>query len=262
MTRDLERLCTNDSRVSETAGKAELMAPADARSPSREDDVDRQFRREHPWIWWATLFGPPLLSAALLAAIYVQSPTTFHRLLAAALGTFFLLGRFVILLGESGDGPPRVLHAWQLLAMVLYMDLMVAVVLSFHLAFAYRLPYVGSRLRELEAEGRLMLAANPWMRRTTFWGVVAFVMIPLASTGSIGGSIFGRLLGMSRGRTLSGVALGSVLGAGVMYFGSAVLNAFFGDYPIAKYIGGGGILLAFLWVLNRRYRRLRREEHD
>ncbi len=223
-----------------------------------QDTSEDTFRREHPIFWWATLVGPPVFTAALLAAIFVGDPVLFRKLVAVALGSFFFLGRFVILLGESGDAPPRLLRPSELVALVIYMDLAVAVLLSFHMSAAYRFPYVGSRLRALEADGRAVLAANRWMRRMTFLGVVAFVMFPLAATGSVGGSIFGRLLGMSRLRTLAGVALGSALGCALMYFGSTVVNRFLDDYPLAKYIGGGVILAVFIWLLNRRYRRLTR----
>lgn len=248
--------------VSDAVEQPDRRQPADpaSRNDSRaggDDAFEDQFHHDHPWVWYATWVGPLVLSAAILVAIGIISPGHLQKLVPTALATFLLLGRFVILLGENGAGSAQLFHARELLAMVLYMDLTVAVLLSFHLSAAFKLPYFGPRLRAVEADGRFILASNPWMRRLTFLGVVAFVMFPLAATGSIGGSIFGRLLGMSRVRTLAGVALGSVLGCGMMYFGSAVLNQFLSDYQTAKYVGGGAVLLVFVWVLNSRYRKLR-----
>ncbi|MHC4858943.1 MAG: small multi-drug export protein, partial [Planctomycetota bacterium] len=53
---------------------------------------------------------------------------------------------------------------------------------------------------------------RPWFAKITFLGVLLFVLFPLTGTGAIGGSLFGRLLGMKRFRTLTAIALGSALG--------------------------------------------------
>jgi uncharacterized membrane protein len=228
-----------------------------------DDGFEDSFRATHPWLWLATLIGPIVTTISLLAAVYLYDHDHFRNLLAAALATFFFLGRFVILLGDASQGQSQLFYAWELTAMVFYMDLVVAVLLSFHLSLVFRVPRLGARLRILEADGRFVLSENPWMRRATFLGVVAFVMFPLAATGSVGGSIFGRLLGMSRVQTLVGVATGSAIGCGVMYFGATFINQLFDGYPIAKYVGGGAFLLAFVWVLNKRYKHLkmRRQGH-
>ena len=237
-------------------GPSALAAPAPAHNPA-DDAFEDRFHQSHPLLWWATLLGPFVTTISLLAAFWVYNPDYCRKLVAAALGTFFLLGRFVILLGEGNGEQARLFYAWELVAMVVYMDLVVAILLSSHLSFVYRLPRIGAKLRELEADGRFILAANPWMRRTTLLGVVAFVMFPLAATGSIGGSIFGRLLGMSRIQTLMGVATGSILGCGLMFFGAAFIDRLLGDYPLARYVGSGVFLLGFIWVLNDRYRKLK-----
>jgi uncharacterized membrane protein len=57
------------------------------------------------------------------------------------------------------------------------------------------------------------------MRRWAFTGVMLFVMFPLTGTGAIGGSLFGRLLGLSRIRTFLSITVGSAIGC----FGMAAL---------------------------------------
>jgi predicted tellurium resistance membrane protein TerC len=99
----------------------------------------------------------------------------------------------------------------------------------------------------------MILAAHPWMRRATFIGLVIFVAVPLAMTGSVGGSILGRLLGMSRVGTFAGVIIGNLLGSALMYFGSGVLrNILKQDDPLLLI---GGIIVVGLigYVLLRRY---------
>lgn len=47
---------------------------------------------------------------------------------------------------------------------------------------------------------------------------------PLQATGSVGGSLFGRMLGMSRVATFVAIVIGNVIGNGVMYLGSDLIS--------------------------------------
>ena len=81
-------------------------------------------------------------------------------------------------------------------------------------------------------------------------------MFPLASTGSIGGSIFGRLLGMGRVRTFVAVVIGSLLGCAVMYFGASLIDRYLDrSNPIVQY-GGLAVVVAAILLLMSRFRKL------
>jgi uncharacterized membrane protein len=172
----------------------------------------------------------------------------------------FLLGRFVILGGEDPDAREalRFFSRFELLLMVFWLDLMTACVLAFHCGFLFKMPWIGRRLAGLVEDGRLILALHPWMRRATFAGLVAFVMFPLAATGSVGGSIFGRLLGLSRSATFAAVVLGSALGSGVMYLGAGVLNRYLNRDDPWMLVGGAAVIVGVIVLLNYRYQRLKR----
>lgn len=221
---------------------------------------DEGLRRDHPVIWWATLIGPLILTVLILFVVLETSGGRgLWRLVSTAVTTFFLFGKFVILGGTDENNPEThvFFSAEQLMAIVLYMDAVVACVLSFHLGFVFRLPVVGPKLRELVDDGQFILQSNPWMKRATFFGLVAFVMFPLAATGSVGGSIFGRLLGISATGTLAGIMLGNVLGCGLMYFGSELITRYVGrDNPFLL-VGGIVVIGGILLVLNHRYRQLK-----
>lgn len=221
------------------------------------DRFETSLRREHPVIWWATLVGPLSLPVLGLAVILVVAGRDLaERLLLTAVATFFFLGRFVILGGQEPSAD-YFFSPEELFALVLFMDLMTALVLAFHTGFISRLPWVGAHLRDLAGHGRAIVQAHPWIRRTTFIGVVALVIFPVAATGSVGGSVLGHLLGMSRRATFLAVALGSFLGSGIMYCGAALINRYVDrNRPFVTVLAV--VVLALLaWLLRLRYRRLR-----
>ena len=239
------------------ADKSDDWQSADATANSR-------FRREHPFGWWLTLVGPPIATVLLLALLAEYRGGDFAwRLAGTALATFFFFGRFVILGGSNGAAAmDSFLSSGELFAMVFWMDLVVASVLAFHLGFLYRIPVLGPRIAALEKDGEFILHSHRWMRRATFVGLIVFVAFPLAATGSVGGAIFGRLLGMSRLATFTGVVLGSLLGCGSMYIGAELIGLRVeGDNP---WLVGGGIavIAALILLLNHRYSTMKRRFLD
>lgn len=218
--------------------------------------------RKFSLVWFLTLLGPFVLSAGLLVMLYVTHGWAYVKaLLLTALAVFFFFGRFVILGGETGgmDEATRFFTSGELALLVFYMDTMVACLLAFHIGFVFRLPYLGTKLRLLMDDGKFILAANPWMKRATFAGIVLFVTSPLAATGSVGGSIFGRLLGMSRLGTFLGAVTGSAIGCGIMYFGAALINRYLDrDNPWLTICGILFVALV-IFLLNHRYRGMKAE---
>ncbi len=218
------------------------------------------FRRDYPGVWWLTLLGPLLLTGAVLFLVWeLSGPRVTWRLLSTAVATFFVFGKFVILGGSDGNltDLATFFTAEQLVLLVLYMDVMTGCLLVFHLGFLFKLPFVGDKLNELVQDGHFILNSNRWMKRATFVGLVAFVMFPLAATGSVGGSIFGRLLGLGRFATLLGILVGNVLGCCLMYFGSELITRYLGrDNPMLM-VGGIVVIAAIVYLLNHRYRQLK-----
>jgi uncharacterized membrane protein len=218
------------------------------------DPFEQSLRSRAPLLWWGTLVGPFMLTAAILAGLWLWLGGDYvSRVVGHAAAAFFFFGRFIILSGVK-DGVK--LSPNELFAMLLYMDMMTASVLAFHAGFLFKLPLLGKQLRQLMEDGRVIMQSNPWMRRATFLAIVAFVTFPLAATGSIGGSIFGRLLGMSRIMTFIGVAIGSLIGCGTMIFGAHLLDAWAIDrnHPIVFW-GGVAFVAVVILVLNYRYRK-------
>ncbi|MFN0198025.1 MAG: small multi-drug export protein [Planctomycetaceae bacterium] len=224
-------------------------------------EFEHSFRRRFPLVWWLTLVGPFALTIALMVLITITMGGAYmQRLVYTMLAAFFFFGRFIIL---SGSDPESVeahtlLSSERLFLMVSYMDIMVAVTLAFHIGFMFRLPLLGPKISELVADGQLILRHQPWMKRMTFIGVAAFTAFPLAATGSIGASIFGRLLGMTRISTMLAILVGTILGNGVMYLGSDMIGKYMDkDDAFIKY-GGIALIVLLIIMLERRYRAMKK----
>lgn len=222
--------------------------------------TEAQFRKSHPWVWSLTLFGPMVLSTFVIGVIYLLAGWEFAlKVLTSLALTLFFFGRFIILAGSDGtlkdtDGALATEH---LFTLVCYLDVMTALVLAFHIGFLFRLPFIGPRASALITDGHFILDAQPWMRRATFVGLIVFVAFPLAATGSVGGSIFGRLLGMTRIATFAGIVTGALLGNTMMFYFSDLLGKYLDKNNLYLKIGGVAVITLLIWVLERRYQHLK-----
>lgn len=227
-------------------------------------DVEKDYRHDHRIAWWLALLGPFVITAIVLGSIYlVQGPKVVLSYLGAAASAFFLFGRFIILIGSQdanlGDGPGFLKHldAHNLFMMLTYFDVMVALFVSFHMGIIFRLPVVGPKIADMVTDGQFILRKQPWIRRAAFVGLVGFVIFPTSTTGSIGGSIFGRLLGMHRFRVVLAILAGSILGNGLMLlFSKQLAKSGFGDNWVLRISGVVAMLFA-LFLFEKKFRSLK-----
>jgi uncharacterized membrane protein len=160
---------------------------------------------------------PLLLTGALLPVLFllfgVRPVGEGIRLVALSC---LSSGRLVTLeVGVEG-----LLEPFLLAAAIAWVDLCFAFPLAYNLDRLHRLPYGGRCLLSLEARSRALLRRSPGKRAATAAALVLFVALPFGGTGAVGGAFFGRLLGLSRGRTLAGIALGSLLGNASLALGA------------------------------------------
>ena len=227
-------------------------------------DFEKDYRHDHRIAWWMALVGPFLITAVLLAGVYlIQGPKVAFSYIAAATSAFVLFGRFIILMGvqdtDMAQGPWFLKHldARNLFMMLTYLDVMVALFVAFHMGIIFRLPVIGPKIADMVTDGQFILKKQPWIRRAAFIGLVGFVIFPTSTTGSIGGSIFGRLLGMRRVRVVMAILAGSLLGNGIMLlFSKQLAKSQFADNWWFR-IGGVLAMLFALFLFERKFRSLK-----
>lgn len=235
------------------------------------EHFEQRFRREQFGLWLATLIGPWIATLAYLGVYFLLAGgRRTWALTIAAVVAFVAAGRFIIPLQETmpdlgkwskyfGSEDLSRLSSEEMFWWVSFQDVMVALFLSVHIGFMFRLPWIGHKIAELTVDGELILSQHPWMKRFTFLGLLAFIAFPLAATGSAGGAVFGRLLGLSRWAIFWGSALGGILGNAAMYFLSTWMNDILPqNSPIVKW-GGVLIIVLIIFFLERRYAAMKRE---
>ena len=220
---------------------------------------ENSFRKRYPVLWTVTLIAPVVVSAAALLFIGLVYDWSFAgRFVTHAVLTFFVFGRFIILSG--GEDAYRVLMSpAELFGLVTYLDFMTALFVTFHMGILFRLPWLGPKIATLVWDGKFVMDSQPWIKRFAFAGLVAFVMFPSSTTGSIGGSIFGRLLGLSRFATVGGVLVGSILGNAVMFVLSSQLNQYLNKDNIWLKVVGALLIVVLCIAVEWRYRQVKKK---
>lgn len=211
-------------------------------------EFEKSFHKDFFLLWLGTLVGPGIVTFVVFSVIYTAYGSHFFwQLMAAACASFAFLGRFSIITPFPGMTPTSLF--W----MVCIQDVLVAFFLAFHVGFMFRLPWIGPKIAALSSDSEFILAHQPWMKRMTFFGLIAFIAFPLAATGSIGGAIIGRLLGLSRWAIFLGSTIGAVAGNAAMLFLAEAAAEFLPPDSVLVKWGGLPIILLSVFILERRY---------
>jgi len=183
-----------------------------------------------------------------LAQVYVTDGATGLLQLGnfAAL-SFFAVGKLVIFAGLHES----VLSIWVLAAMTFLVDMCCAFALASCLSSLERAPFLGRWLHRARNRALEVLDEYPGLRRMAFFGVIAFVLIPLAGTGAITGSFVARILGLTRLFGVLAIAIASAWSA----LAFALMAHFLGDraavFLKSPVLAGASVALLILlaWLL-------------
>ncbi|WP_292383785.1 small multi-drug export protein [Methanoculleus sp. UBA430] len=182
---------------------------------------------------WLKISVPFLLCGAFLAVVRLLLPAEQWLLLFGMMVAYVVppLGRETIIPVGILLGLP-----WWLVAFSLaFLDFAGGLFMAWNFPLVLRIPYAGPWIRRFMEAGRTFLDRRPWLERLYFVGLIAFVSLPFDGSGSLVGSIVGRMLGMTKTEVLSCITIGGIIGSFAIALGI--------DYIVNLIPAGAG-----LWV--------------
>ena len=168
----------------------------------------RSVQEQGMWMMLLKFFVPWWIAIIAVFVIGVGLPRYSARLLFL-FGFYFLtpLGMEIGVPTGIGLGIPPLM----VVLFILFVDGVTAMFLIWNLGYAKLIPYLGGLLIAAEKKGEELFKKYTWVDRLAFVGLALFVMIPIAGTGAIIGSIVGRIMGMNPYKMLLAILVGSGL---------------------------------------------------
>ncbi|MDD3069785.1 small multi-drug export protein [Methanoculleus horonobensis] len=160
---------------------------------------------------WLKVSIPFLLCGLFLAVVWFFLPAEQWLLLFGMMVAYIVppLGRETIIPVCILCGIP-----WWLAAFALaFLDFAGGLFMAWNFPLVLRIPYIGPWVRRFTEAGRAFLDRRPWLERLYFVGLVAFLALPFDGSGSIVGSVVGRMLGMTKMEVISCIAVGGFIGS-------------------------------------------------
>jgi uncharacterized membrane protein len=160
---------------------------------------------------WLKVSVPFLLCGLFLAVVWFLLPAEQWLLLVGMMVAYIVppLGRETIIPVCILCGIP-----WWLVALALaFLDFAGGLFMAWNFPLVLRIPYIGPWVSRFTAAGRTFLDRRPWLERLYFVGLIAFVALPFDGSGSIVGSVVGRMLGMTKTEVLSCITIGGIIGS-------------------------------------------------
>jgi putative small multi-drug export protein len=199
------------------------LLPPPPRSETRAPDVSDLDRPLSLAARIASLSIPPL---ALTALVLVVAALQGWAVATAILGAFVLylgIGATIVFVPAFTGPTSAHFDTATLVALACFYAVTTSFFWSYNLDLLERIPGLGPRLARIHDAAAATLHDHAWIRRWATLGVALFVVSPLPASGSIGGSVVGRLVGLSRFSCFLAVAGASVFVV-VVYaaFGGAV----------------------------------------
>jgi uncharacterized membrane protein len=194
-------------------------------------------------VWWFTDWG------------YVEQAVYAGTLSLVGFGTTVVFGKAVL---DEMDW--LTLGTWDLAFIVMWVNAASAFFYTYNLDLLERVPRLGPSLKSMREDAKITVEQRPWIRRLSTVGVGLFVLSPLPGSGSLGGSIVGRLIGLSRRATaLAVLAAGIAVCTAYAMLGEKV-RRLLEDVPwwakVAGAVVGFSLLFLFLRWLRRGASRL------
>ncbi|ABD40683.1 hypothetical protein Mhun_0933 [Methanospirillum hungatei JF-1] len=152
---------------------------------------------------------PFLLTGVLIGVLFwLYDDTT-----ALQLGGLLLL-YFVPPAGKESIIPAGIALGFPFQIMCLsifWVDIACCLFMIWNFELICNVPYLGNIIRYLIRKGELYLGKHRWLEQLYFIGLIFFVFFPLQGTGSVSGSVIGKMIGLKSIEIFAAIAIGSFL---------------------------------------------------
>jgi hypothetical protein len=128
-------------------------------------------------------------------------------------------------------------HPMVMALTVTFVDVVVAMILSWNYHFITRIPVAGKGLMYVEGKGSATMDKYPSIRSGAWFALLGFVSIPGIGAGGFTGSIIGRMVGMRPYSVISAVGVGAMMsGLLYAYLADTIIRIFAEDMVLGIYI--------------------------
>ena len=150
-------------------------------------------------------------------------------------------------------------HPMTMALTVAFVDVVMAMILSWNYWMLKKVPGLGKVLTWVEGKGEASMEKNPGLRSGAWLALLAFLSIPGVGAGGITGSIIGRMVGMRPGAVISAVLVGAILnGLMYAYLADVIIQLFIFDTVIGIVALIIIIQIALFMFMAVRYRNMRK----
>ncbi len=134
---------------------------------------------------------------------------------------------------------------WLVATSMAFMDFDAGLFMAWNFDIALKVPLLGKWIEKFMKGGRRFFEQRPYIEKLSFVGIMLFVMFPLQGSGGIGGSIVGRMLGMTKQKVLAAITLGAFIGTFAIALGASYVKVMFQQ----DFIKGLSAAAVFIFIL-------------
>jgi uncharacterized membrane protein len=196
------------------------------------------------------VFYSPLINRILRLSIPFLMGAAFFLLLYSAYdyNTFLQIFGLTLVYYIPPSGKESIIPAaialgvpWMTICITMsFIDIITCLFLLWNFDILGLIPFIGPYLTRLMQRGSRMLKERPWLERLYFIGLIFFVFLPLQGTGSISGTILGKMAGMPPFEIFCATGFGAILQSFLIGLSAYALNKYLGVnlwYVVASILG-------------------------
>lgn len=142
-----------------------------------------------------------------------------------------------------GSNPPPALLVG---AVTSFIDVCFCLFLIWNYDWVKSVKWLGPKLERAEAKGKDRIARSKWFSKAAFIATTMFVLVPFKGAGGMGGTIFGRIMGLKPYKVLLAVLIGSMAESLTYAFLSESIGPFLDSSPFFGWLKTVNVLQIFV----------------